>query len=267
MADFKRLFFALEIAAPWPQDLPQGRCLFEADRHLTLAFLGITDFSRIHSLLPSLPSPPSMGLAGVFDSCLFLPLRHPHVVAWHIDWWDPSQALQEFQTKLIEWLGFHKIHCDMREREFLPHVTICRQPFLARKWDQAFRPLPMMTSHFHLYESLGHSRYQPVWSYPIVAPFTEIEHTADIAFHIHGHTFEDLYRHAKIALAFKSPSFLPYLSGTLLHVSCIEEIVMDLNMRIGQADAEIGSPFKAVSFHDTLMENNQMLTWQMIIDV
>lgn len=265
-SDTKRLFFALEVAAPWPQYLPQGRCLLEHDRHLTLAFLGNTDFSKLQAVLPSFPLPSfSIGMTGIFDSCLFLPKRHPHVIAWHIDWWSNSQVFHEFHVQLMEWLALHGIPCDARD--WLPHVTICRQPFVVKEWEQAFYSLPMMTTHLHLYESLGHSRYQSLWSYPILEPFIEIEHTADIAFHIHGCDFNELHRHAQIALAFKYPPLLPYLSPTSMFIDNIEEIVIDLNTRIGQADAEIGCPFKAISFHDKLTESDQILTWEMIVDV
>lgn len=266
--DNKRLFFALEVTAPWPQNLPQGRCLLERDRHLTLAFLGNTDFPKLQAALSTFPTPPfAIGLTGIFDSCLLLPERQPHVVAWHVDWWDNSLILNQYQVELIHWLARCGISCDTKRQSFLPHVTLCRQPFNGKEWMQAFHPLPMAISQIHLYESLGHSHYQSIWSFPILAPFSEIEHTADIAFHIRGHTFNDLHIHAQIALAFKSPSLLPYLSPMSAPIENIEEIIIDLNMRIGKADAEIGSPFKAISFHDKMQKKDNLFIWEMIVDV
>jgi len=37
---------------------------------------------------------------------------------------------------------------------------------------------------------------------------------------------------------------------------------------VAQADQEIGAPFKAVSFHGNIVKkNNQLLEWEMIVDV
>lgn len=263
----KRLFFGLEILSPWPKEMPQGRSLAESDRHLTLAFLGQTDYTALKAILSSLPKPPfSVGFVGRFDQCLFLPERTPRVVAWHAEWLEDSSPLELFQKELVKGLKEHGFPIANSDREFLPHVTLCRQPFSVKEWKQGFRSLPFMTKSLHLYESLGHSHYAPCWTYPIPAPFDEIEHTADIAFSIRGNTFAQLHRHAQIALAFKFPAILPYLSLAKGEES-IEDIVIDLNRSIGLADQEVGSPLKAVSFHDKLTKSDQLWAWEMIVDV
>jgi RNA 2',3'-cyclic 3'-phosphodiesterase len=43
----KRLFFAFEVDAPWPEALPSGRILEPSCRHMTLAFLGNIPFAPL----------------------------------------------------------------------------------------------------------------------------------------------------------------------------------------------------------------------------
>lgn len=262
----KRLFFGLEILSPWAHELPKGRCLEESNRHLTLAFLGQTDYSGLEKHLDSFPKPPEIGFAGRFDRCLFLPEKNPHVIAWHVQWQEQASFLTRFQQQLNAWLKESGFFPANSHREFLPHVTICRQPFAQKEWKEQFRPLPLITGNIHLYESLGNLHYQPCWTYPITLPFEEIEHTADIAFLIHGISFQQLHSHAQIALAFKFPNILPYLSTPKENI-LLEDIVIDLNNSISRADQEIGSPLKAVSFHDKLTKKDNILTWEMIVDV
>ena len=85
MEELKRLFLAMEVVAPWPEKLPPGRILSEENRHLTLAFLGDTQLPAFRQLLLMFPKPPfQTGLAGIFDSEVFLPHHSPRVVAYHL---------------------------------------------------------------------------------------------------------------------------------------------------------------------------------------
>jgi 2'-5' RNA ligase len=265
--EFKRMFFALEIAAPWPSELPEGRLIDEPLRHLTLAFLGKIDFRKLSTLLPTIPLPSfKVGFAGIFDECLFLPKRHPRVVAWHVDWLDDIASLTHYHETLLHWLQEHELLQDGRS-DLLPHVTLARAPFLPRQWKKAFTSLPLITMGIHLYESYPHSKYQSCWHHALKPPFEEIEHIADIAFHIFGETLPQIYRHAQTALAFKFPVLLPYLRRSNNEQS-LEEIVIRLNEAIAHADGDIGCPFKAVSFHGELRQcENQVLMWEMIVDV
>src|SRR5690242_2289701 len=93
-----RLFFAMKIAAPWPDHYPAGRLLRESNRHLTLAFLGNADLSLIHKQLASFPRPLfRVGLAGAFTKPLFLPTHTPRVAAWQIDWWENESVLMQYR--------------------------------------------------------------------------------------------------------------------------------------------------------------------------
>lgn len=263
----KRLFFALEVQAPWPQPMPAGRRLDETHRHMTVAFLGQTDYERLRSVLSQVPAPPfQIGLTGIFDQCLFLPERHPRVVAWHVDWLEGKELLVAYQQRLIDWLQERGFNPDAR-KEFLPHVTLCRAPFNPHPWKKTFTRLPMMTGSLHLYESLGGLRYEPIWSHPLTPPFEEIEHTADVAFHVHGKNLAEMQLHALMALSFKCPALLGNLAQ-MPQPDTLDDLIINLNHCVTDVDARRGCPFKAVSFHGDLQELKEgILRWEMIVDV
>jgi len=265
--NIKRLFFALEVDAPWPEKLPEARTIDKTDRHMTVAFLGETDYEMMSSLLPSIPSLPfRVGMSAHFDRCLFLPERHPHVVAWRVNLWEGSVAIEKYQEQLFAWLRSHNLPVDTRNR-FLPHVTLCRSPFMVGEWKQDFIPIPLIIKNLHLYESLGNVKYKPCWTQPLIVPFEEIEHTADIAFRVSGETSLQLYRNAFAALSFKFPKLLEFFSNPNA-IGDVDEIVMRLNEAICLADATHGCPFKAVSFHGEIIRaEDQTLKWEMIVDV
>jgi 2'-5' RNA ligase len=264
--DVKRLFFGVEIHAPWPQKYPKGRMLNEEHRHLTLSFLGNVPFHPLEQQLENIPLPEiEIGISGYFDSCLLLPPRRPHVVAWHAKWGVEENHLFEIQNLLSNWLS--SLDYSVDSRPWKPHVTLCRKPFKADEWLKAFVPLPFYTSSLHLYESTGDLHYSPVWSRSIQPPFEEIEHTADLAFLIRGHSLQQIYQNAATALAFKESRLL-HFGLPLQKVTTLDDIVMALNGIICLADAEFGCPMKAVSFHGEIVElPNTILQWEMIVDV
>lgn len=265
--EMKRLFWGLEVAAPWPTDLPPGRILETSSRHLTLAFLGHTDYTKMTDALLSIPPIPfKVGFVGKFNKCIFLPHRHPHVAAWHVEWWDRQEKLELFQHDLIDWIKKHDLPVDDKY-DLLPHVTICRDPKNHAEWERTFMPLPLMTKDLHLYESIGNLKYQPCFSYTVKPPFEEVEHTADIAYKIRGENLLQLYRHAYTALAFKFPSLLDYPFDEVA-IHNLDDIIISLNIIIGKVDQEKGCPFKAISFHgDIALEEDALLKWEMIVDV
>lgn len=263
--EIRRLFFGWEVGAPWPDKYPSGRLLDESHRHMTLAFLGNVDYQKIIEILPSYPKPSfNIGLVGHFNQCLFLPPRNPRVVAWHIKWND-HDLMGQYQHTLVQWLQAHGFKMD--SREFLPHVTLCRSPFVERKWKEAFTPLPCLMKDIHLYESMGNLQYLSRWKHSLKLPFEELEHTADIAFRIRGETMQKLHLNAQYALAFQFPALLPYLDSTQ-EISSLDQSITALNGIVGKADGEIGCPFKAVSFHgEVVHEQDNTLQWEMIVDV
>lgn len=260
----KRLFIGMEVKAPWPEQWPEGRVLLEKDRHLTLAFLGEVSLEKLLPLLNDFPKPSfEMGIGGVFDRPLFLPHRMARVAAWRIQFLEKEEQFLSFQKNLSIWLKGNEF--PVKEKgEFLPHVTIARAPFKKEEWKKSFESIPLYLKNIHLYESLGSSKYEILWSCPTRVPFEEIEHTADIAFLVTGCDLSQLYLHAQLALSFHFPPFISFFD--LKEVHSWEEIVSGLNERIFLADAKIGCPFKAVSFHGAI-ERREFLEWEMIVDV
>ncbi len=266
MTDIRRLFFGLEIEAPWPEQLPQGRLIDPEHRHLTFSFLGNTDYTQMEQALLLFPEPKTkLGYAALFDHSLFLPPRSPRCVSWHVHWLNRGESLTLYQKQLTQWLKERGFSPDSKH-SFTPHVTLCRSTFNLHAWRKESSPLPLMASAIHLYESKGHSRYESLWSYRFVPPFKEIEHMADMAFLVRGEDHSQLFFHAAIALAFHFPPltrFIP-LQGRWNH---LEEVIVSLNQLIAEVDGEIGCPFKAVSFHSQIEKRESWMEWEMIVDV
>lgn len=263
----KRLFFAMEVASPWHPILPKGRLLDEAHRHLTLAFLGGIPYLPLLDKLADVPKPSfKIGPAGYFDACLLLPRRHPHAVAWHVKWLGNGGSVALFQKSLSDWLL--SLGIALENREWAPHVTICRMPFNAQEWEEGFVPLPLYASSLHLYESIGGLKYVPLWSHPIKPPFEELNHTADLAFRIQGEDLDHLYQNAFTALSFKAPEFIEFFRRPSAPLQNLDDLIIALNQILSEVDRTIGCPLKAVSFHGNLEQmENQILTWEMIVDV
>lgn len=263
--DSKRCFFGLEVEAAWMAPMPDGRILEEENRHITLVFLGNVSLSDLQKKLALFPQP-SFRLApvGTCDKLLFLPEKNPHVVAAHVTWCMP-EVLSKYHEQLSDWLqeqGFK-----VEKKEFLSHVTLARAPFDAESWKMAFSPFPILVKALHLYESLERLQYSSLWSLPLPSPIEEFEHTADIAFRIRGDSLPQLFLYAQMALALKFPPLMDYFSdGSRL--DHLDELIIQLNKDVAHADAEIGCPFKAISFHGEIVkEENGLLHWEMIVDV
>jgi 2'-5' RNA ligase len=262
--DEKRLFFGAQITAAWPQELPSGRIIDEEMRHITLAFLGDNDFLTLEKKLDRAPLPPfSIGMAGVGFELLFLPKEQPRVVALNINWLEDPHPIYSFQRNLSQWL--EESGYKLKKHSFMPHITIARAPFEQEQWKSRFEPVPFFLSAIHLYESLGNLNYQSLWKVPLIVPFTEIDHTADIAFIVRATSMQQLFIHAQLALFFVFPPLSQFYtpSGT----ETLDEIIIELNRMIALADAEEGCPFKAVSFHGSVVKRDDLFTWEMIVDV
>lgn len=261
----KRLFFGMEATVP-PLSFPaSGRTIPLSSLHTTLVFLGNIEASPLETILDTCPFFSSkIGIAAQCDELLFLPKEHPRVVAFHVK--EPSfdSPLSLYQKQLFAWLENH--HIPVKASSFLPHITMARSPFDKKQWETFFSPFPIFLTHLHLYQSMGNLTYLPIWSRPLLSPFEEIEHTADIAFKIRGDTLQQIHLHAFTALAWKSPSLLLYFSS--FEGSTLDDVIIDLNKKLSLSDIEGGSPFKAISFHGDLCKTEQgILEWEMIVDV
>lgn len=253
----RRLFFAFSLETPWPETFPEGKLLAAEDRHLTLAFLGYRKEEEIPGLLAGVP-PFTAPIAptGRFSDCLFLPEQKPRVAAWEAEWLSG-------ECEVREW---HKLLSPNEKEEFLYHATICRAPKSLASWMEAFIPLPFYASAIHLYESLGESRYKSMWSQELLAPFTELPHTADIAYLVRGRNWGELYLHGVLALSFLFPPILDELERDL---SCNDflEMIAAINRALSRADAKWAAPFKAVSYAGSVVQKEGYTEWEMIVDV
>lgn len=262
----KRLFVALRIEAPWPEELPRGRVIAPDVRHLTLSFLGQQEEERILSLMPGMPPYPlPLGAAGHFDKCLFLPHGHPRVVSWRLDLGDQEKPLSDYAHAVQEFFRSQGIEVEHRNT-WLPHATIAREPFFSEDWEKSFTPLPFAITGCTLFESQGNLHYEPLWQMLFVHPFEKLPHTADIGFLVRGQTYEQLYRNARIALAFEYPPMLAYKANGPAPQS-VEDVVRALNQLVTAMDVATGSPFKAVSYHGQAKQMGTYMEWEMIVDV
>ncbi len=94
--------------------------------------------------------------------------------------------------------------------DFNPHITIARAPFEKEAWKKEFSPLPLILTDLHLYESKGNLEYVSLWKHSLQTPFEEIEHTADIAYHVYGESFAQLFSMHKWLLPSRSRRFFPF---------------------------------------------------------
>ena len=250
----------MEIVAPWPLEFPSGRVLEEKDRHLTLAFLGDAELSLLVEKFSRFPPPPfRVGLPARFDRAQFLPLRKPHVAAWHV------RFFEEFDYHKVVWRWLKSEGISFRAR-FSPHVTLARQPFVKEEWQRDFVSLPLYFKTIALCESFPFSHYEVRWSYPLLPPFEEREHTADIAYVIRGDDMGRLYLNAAWALAFRYPPLMKFVR--METPQTLEELIQKLNALIFRVDAAGGCPFKAVSFYGKVERRAEnILEWEMIVDV
>jgi len=258
----KTLFFGLEIASTWPEIKAQGRILAEKNRHMTFLYLG-----KVEDESPLLnPPKPSFLFSpfGKFDKVLFLPHKFPHTVSWHASWLEGENELTYYRNALIEWVKDLGFKADTRP--FLPHVTIARNPKHFREWKENFSELPFYCSALHLYESLGSSEYRSHLSHSFQPPFQEIEHTADVAYKVYGSSIPNLLLHAEEALFYQFPELMAFYVPPK-EEKTLDDVVIVLNEVVTKADSEIGAPCKAVSFHGKIEKENNLLVWEMIIDV
>jgi len=253
----KRLFFAAKVEGAWPERLPDGRILDEKVRHITLDFLGPAPTPDLGQLpKPDFPLAP----AGFCTKWALL----KHVAAAEVQWLTGKAAFLLFQKKLHDWLLLQNYRLD--DRPFFPHITAARAPLDRPAWEKAPCQVPFFLTGVHLYESLGGHTYIPLWGEELQAPFSEIEHTADIAFVVRGENLYGLFLHAQLALAFKFPQLVSYFRAYDVPAS-LDDLILRLNDIVAAADQETGCPFKAVSYHGQLTDRTNHLEWTMIVDV
>lgn len=262
----KRIFFALDLTSKWDETEPPGRYIDKKLRHITLLFIGNISEEKLASLIQNIPSPSfNIAPSGILDKVLALPYNHPNVIAYRAHFLHDLEEIKIYKNVLSSYLESLGIFLE-KGRSFLPHVTLCRKPFEINPWKKNFQKLPFYIPRIVLYESLENSKYRPLWFQEFILPFSEIEHTADIAFHIRGKDFYELYVNGFLALCFKSSQISRYFLENE-NIQNIDDVIISLNKIISNEDTEIGSLFKAVSFQSNVSNLEKYLQWEMIVDV
>ena len=251
----KRLFFGLEPILP-SLDLPQGRLLQEKDRHHTLVFLGNKEANKVIDYLNNFfKNPLLFSPLATAQNLIFL----SSVAALEIEFISKKDTLLSLKDKL-------KVAFDMQDpHPWLPHITLCRAPMDKRHWQEMNIHIPCLFKAFHLYESLGHSTYNILWSSPINPIYKQLPHTADYAFEIYALDYAGLYLHACYAISLEFPSLFSMLQP--FNCTCLDEVIDRLNDWIARVDIIKGSPIKAVSHHAKLNHHQGVIIWEMILDV
>lgn len=259
-----RFFLAFEVSSPWNEE-PPGRYIKKGYRHLTLIFIGKLKRESMEEISKNIPLPSfKVGPSAIFDKILFLPRFRPNVVAYEVNWLGNDYPII-YQKELLNFFEKNGVAIK-NSRPFLSHVTLCRRPFKRSKWKIYFKKLPLYIESLTLFESFENSRYKRIWKREFVPPFVEIEHTADIAFHIRGKNFLELFKNGFIALSFKSPKIINYFSLPE-KIDNIDDVIIALNNIITRCDIAIGSDFKAVSFQAKVEMEEKIIKWEMIVDV
>ncbi len=264
--DETRLFFGFEVEAPWRKKQPNARLIKPIYRHMTLAFLPKASLDELKRLQGEFPLPQlPYGPCGLLDELIFLPPKRPRVVAAHPKLFHSYTHVAHYQEILTQWLidhGFSPAHPD---RPWLPHVTIGRAPFDPKAWREDFLPLPFISRHMILYQSLGHSTYEKLWKHKLTPPFEEIHHTADIAYRVRAKSYPELFLNALAALAFRAPSLVTYRVDE--KINGLIDVVQLLNRLITQMDIKEGCPLKSVSHQGEVEESEGQLVWEMVCAV
>jgi 2'-5' RNA ligase len=259
--DTQRLFIGWECLLSSYSPIIHGRKIDPA--HLTLSFLGNISQKMMQQKLCNLPCfNEKISPCLLADGIIFLPENKPRVAALtfsHI-----PKVISEYQTHLSQWIA--SLGLSIKQSPFFPHVSLIRQPFDEQEMLRWFVPQPVALQSIHLFESVGNLKYEKRATIPLLAPFEEIEHTADLAFIIRGQTMKELYDHAIMALAYKYPPILslhaPYTPQDL------SDLIKNLNHLITRLDLDVGCPLKAVCYSgDIHAKDAKILEWKMIIDV
>lgn len=274
----KRLFLGFEVFSNLKKIPFEKKQIDKKNRHMTMLFLKNQYVTDILKKLPYISLEAfSIGLVGYYNRCLFLPKKNPRLVAYQVDFFEKNDLVENFYKKLLEIFN-EQLHQNSKIFEeknnkdiksFLPHVTMCRDGFDKKRWEKSFEILPLYLKSFSLYESFQNSKYEKIKEYPLINPFEEIAHTADIAYMIRGKNLIDLLYNSFIALCFKAKDFLKYknlITSNL--IKNIDDIVILLNDIIAQMEIDgFHLPFKAVSFNTNITKDENILNWEMIVDV
>lgn len=259
----KRMFFGLSVSSQWPDSFPNAKIIKANMRHITLAFLGSTDFEAIEKDLDSFPKAPfKVGPDGILDKLLLLPENDPNVVAYHAKFID--DRVESYRKDIVSWLEERSIYKE-EKRAFLPHVTIGKKPKKLSQWKDEFSPMPFIVQDICLYESLGNSEFKILWQKPFALPVEEITHTADIAYIIRGQTNQEFFNNAQVALCYADEQMISFIEDK--KVNTFDDVVIELNNLNEKTGEKQEALFKSISFHGSGTDENGFISWEMFVDV
>jgi 2'-5' RNA ligase len=256
------LFFGAKVVCNWPKSFPEGKVISNANRHITLVYIGKVDEEMFVSILNKIPDCNfQIGSCGFFDGVLFYPKTKPRVCAFNIFWMD--EKVVDFTKNLTESV---KSICNI-EPITSYHLSICRSPQSTSDWQEAFSPRGFYVESIELLKSLGSSEYKCLYEKRFHPPFIEIEHTADLAFSVFGFSFIELYENGFLALGFKDEKIFEFWKKCS-QIDLLEDVVIKLNEAIYRLDEKYGTKLKAVCFHmDVKKSEDLMYVWEMVVDV
>jgi 2'-5' RNA ligase len=265
--NIKNFFFAFELETIWEDDFKDLKVIDKKNRHLTLLFLGENNFNEIKKYLDQMSNLNiQIGSVGYFEKVIFLPENNPRAAAYKANFLNDELKIKNYQKELISFFKNKEINLK-KEKDFLPHVTISRDKFDKKELKNKFIKAPFYIKSFNLYESLFSSNYKSLWKKEYLAPFKEIEHTADIAFEVVGIDCNQLLLNAFTAICFKEFKMLDYIN-LLKKVSSIDEIIINLNEILTQMEIDgYQAFFKAISLNQKTYKKNNLIFWEMVIDV
>lgn len=249
------LFLGLETELPDIKIL-DGRALKKEDLHITLVFLGAKERQKTLELIKKSPPPPFyLPPVALCKKELFL----SSVAAFDVEFLNKRNLFFKWRSALDEFFEIKET------RPYIPHITMARGPKNPVFWEKLSFPFPCFFKNLHLYESLGHSRYEKLWTFSFPLIFEPLDHTADYGYVIYGESYDELYLHALATLCFDFPELTSYLNEKSFN--SLEDVIIGLNEILSLADEQKGVAIKAISFSSKIQKYGQGLRWEMIIDI
>lgn len=294
--DTKRLFWGFEVDVPWniPSWLSHEelnsknqRIIAKEERHMTMLFLGslkpatiqpIVDKWVEESSISSMLSP-----TGILTSFLTLPHNTERCLTLKGSFLTGKNEVDEMRSRLqnhFSSLLDEKEKGVRSRREFLPHITVARRPFILEDWSSQypFFPLPFQVTHHSLFETIGPLKYRPIIRQSFFPGYEQFDHPADIGYTARGYSLRDLILHSVLAIARHEPQILQCIDirDDQHQLKSPFQITEWLNSLIAEIDSIQGSRIKAISYH-ALSETIRHVTpdslskpyyeWEFIIDV
>jgi 2'-5' RNA ligase len=171
--NYKRVFIALKVFSNWKDNQVKGRIIDRKWRHITLAFLGQTEISKLLKFVEEIPAiwDLEIPIFGYFNKLLLLPPFKARVLGLNPLFFENTEKIFTFQQTLTNELAQVGL-LNQKSVNWLPHVSLVRAPFNYLSYSKHFFNFPFYCESIVIYESLGHLKYKELLSYPLKEPFT-----------------------------------------------------------------------------------------------